>query len=264
MIDMTKLWRLPLQEYKGRTMGCAPGTHEAAVDLVLRHVGQRRGVLDLGARSGALLARLKDNGFSDLSAIDLDRHLFDLDDVALQIFDLNEEFASIFDRKFNLITCSEVMEHLDSPRSFAHNAHALLEDYGYLPITVPNIANWRGRIKFMLYGEHWGFGHKHHLNARHISPTTFEEITTTFEELGFRLVAETTAGDFDGPLRKAVTFPLRAALRMVGGRRCEGDSAVYLFAKDRPNEVLKRPTWYIEEWDASRAAVMTDREARAS
>ncbi len=250
---MTGFWRLPLQDYKGRTMGCAPGTHEAAVTLLLRHAGPSKGVLDLGARSGALLARLKDNGFSDLNAIDLDRHLFDLDDVELRIFDLNHDFSSIFDRKFHLITCSEVLEHLDSIRAFARCAHAMLEDDGFLLITVPNIANWRGRIKFMLYGEHWGFGRKHHINARHISPTTFEEITTTFEELGFRLVADTTAGDFDGPVKKAVNFPLRAALRVIGGRRCEGDCAIYLFARTAPNEALNRPTWYISEWDASRA-----------
>lgn len=249
-----RFWRTGLKSYKGRVMGCSPGTHEAAVELVLAHVPHRSGVVDLGARSGALLARLSDLGFRDLAAIDLDRHLFNLDEVVLKTFDLNDEFSKVFERRFYLVCSSEVVEHLDSIRHFVSEAWKMIESNGYLLITVPNIANWRGRIKFMLYGEHWGFGEKHHRNARHISPTTFEEMTTTMRELGFSLVAETTAGDFDAPLKRMLTWPVRGMIRLVGGRRAEGDCAIYLFRKTKPEAALARPTWYVEEWDKSRAA----------
>src|SRR5436305_5612857 len=99
-------------------MACAPGTHESALSTILKHVPHRAGVLDCGARYGALLARLKENGFSDLSAVDLDTHLFKLEGVPIRRLDLNADFAGQLDRRFKLITCSDVIEHLDSPRHF--------------------------------------------------------------------------------------------------------------------------------------------------
>src|SRR5438045_3196131 len=115
---MTGLWRRDLEFYKGMIVGCAPGTHTSAVELITRHLKACPGVLDCGARSGALLARLREAGFGDLNAIDLDVSELKIQDVPIRRIDLNTKFSALYERRFNLICCSDVLEHLDSPRNF--------------------------------------------------------------------------------------------------------------------------------------------------
>src|SRR5689334_21853999 len=115
------LWRRELETYKGLVVGCAPGTHAGALQLILKHVA---------AREGSLLARLRDAGFQDLNAVDLDVSLMKLPEVPVRRIDLNGPFARYYRRKFKLIVCTDVIEHLDSPRDFLRQAHELLEDDG--------------------------------------------------------------------------------------------------------------------------------------
>ena len=60
------------------------------------------------------------------------------------------------------MTATEVIEHLDSPRDFLKQIHAILDDDGWLAISLPNVASWQGRIKFLLKGELWGFGERNY------------------------------------------------------------------------------------------------------
>jgi SAM-dependent methyltransferase len=245
---MARLWRRDLEFYNGMIVGCAPGTHTAAVELIKRHVKARQGVLDCGARSGALLARLREAGFSDLHAIDLDVSELKLKDVPIRRIDLNTPFAKLYDRRFKLVCCSDVLEHLDSPRNFMQQAYELLDDDGFLCITVPNIAFWHGRVKFALKGEHWGFGERNYRLQRHISPMTYDAMRMTMAEMGFRLVDSITAGDFAGPLQKVALFPLALAFRLIGGPRAWGETSIYLGQKAPKDVELTKPEHY-SSWD---------------
>jgi SAM-dependent methyltransferase len=245
---MSKLWRRDLEFYKGMIVGCAPGTHTSAVELIARHVKAHTGVLDCGARSGSLLARLRDAGFTDLNAIDLDVSELKLAEVPIRRIDLNTKFARLYQRKFKLICCSDVLEHLDSPRNFLQQAYSLLEDDGYLCITIPNIAFWHGRVKFALKGEHWGFGERNYRLQRHISPMTYDAMRMTMLENGFRLVDAVTAGSFAGPLQKIALAPLAGMFRLIGGPRALGETSIYLAQKAPPDKELKRPEHY-HSWE---------------
>jgi SAM-dependent methyltransferase len=247
---MPHLWRRNLEFYKGMIVGCAPGTHTAAVALIVKNVKQRGGgVLDCGARSGSLLARLRESGFvADLNAIDLDVSELKLRDVPIRRIDLNTRFSALYDRTFHLICCSDVLEHLDSPRNFLQQAYRLLDDDGYLCITVPNIAFWHGRIKFAIKGEHWGFGERNYRLQRHISPMTFDAMRMTMAENGFRLVDSITAGSFAGPLQKILLAPLAGMFRLIGGKRALGETSIYLAQKAPPEVDLSRPIHY-RSWE---------------
>jgi SAM-dependent methyltransferase len=246
--DMGSLWRRNLEFYKGMIVGCAPGTHTSAVEIITKHLKLKAGVLDCGARSGALLARLRDAGFDDLNAIDLDVSELKLKDVPIRRIDLNTRFSALYDRKFNLVCCSDVLEHLDSPRNFFQQAYRLLADDGFLCITVPNIAFWHGRLKFAIKGEHWGFGERNYRLQRHISPMTFDAMRMTMAECGFRLVDSTTGGDFSGPLRKIVLAPVAGLFRLIGGPRALGETSIYLAQKAPPAVELTKPEHYTS-WD---------------
>jgi len=243
----------PNETFGGRNIGTAPGTHAAIVSMVSRHLTRRGAVLDIGAHSGALLSRLKDLGFSELTGTDLDITLFDVPGAEFKRLELNQSFASEFERKFQLVASTDVIEHLDSPRSFLQEVYSLLEDDGWLVISLPNVASWEGRITFFLFGELWQFREGNYRTQRHISPITSEQMVMMMQELGFEVVEMRAAGSFSTSLKKALTFPLWAFAGLLRGFPVFGSSAIFLARKVVPDADLKRPIHYRERWAKSQA-----------
>lgn len=216
--------------------------------MITRHVHERGAVLDLGTHSGALLLRLKTFGFTQLTGADLDPTRFDVPGADFKRIELNEPFASHFDRKFQLIVATEVIEHLDSPRLFLQEVHRLLEDDGWLAVSLPNVASWQGRIKFLLKGELWGFGERNYRTQRHISPITFEQMIMMMRELGFKITDKGTVGSFSTLPMKILTFPLWGPSILLGGASTLGETAIFLARKADPDVSLKMPTHYQKRW----------------
>ena len=188
-----------MESYDGRHIGCAPGTHAAVADAVARATPSREGVLDIGAHSGALLARFRSAGFSDLVGVDLDPTRFDLEDASFHRFELNEDFSHLLDRGFSVVTATDVIEHLDNPRHFVSQVRKLLKPEGIFALSFPNVGFWEGRVKFLLKGELWGFGERNYRKQRHISPMTHDQSRLMFKELGFEVVSLFAADSFSTP-----------------------------------------------------------------
>jgi hypothetical protein len=145
------------------------------------------------------------------------------------------------------VTATEVIEHLDSPREFLKEVHKLLEEDGWLALSLPNVASWQGRIKFLLKGELWGFGERNYRTQRHISPITSEQMAMMLDELGFKLVANAAAGSFSTPLFDVLTSPVWVPARLLGGNAI-GESAIFLAQRSRPNAELAMPVHYRDRW----------------
>jgi SAM-dependent methyltransferase len=227
------LWRKQPGDYNGLRMRCAPGTHETVMQLVYGNM-KPGPVLDVAAGSGALLARLKDNGFTDLTAIELDAAKFEMPGITPLAIDLNAPFAKKFDRKFNLITAVEIIEHLDSPRQFLSELRELLTDDGVLIFTTPNIAEWMGRIRFLLTGTLRNFDDGAYEFNHHVSPLPAVQLWHLLEEVGLRVVMNVTAGSFFGPLKMGAFSPLWLPFRLFGGKSTMGDVCVYATMRDEP------------------------------
>jgi SAM-dependent methyltransferase len=207
------------------------------VKLLVRHVSARPGVLDLGSGSGAMLARVRDEGFSDLHGVERDLEAFGVpetpapDGVNFLELDLNDGFASHFERTFALVMSSEVIEHLDSPRGFLTQVFELVEPGGHLLLTTPNVANWVGRLRFLVLGELRWFDESSYRRIRHISPLPDTPLRGMLEETGFELVGTDCAGSFMGPLQVLVTAPLSLPFLALFGKRVWGDCNIYLARK---------------------------------
>jgi SAM-dependent methyltransferase len=204
--------------------------------------------MDIGAHAGALLLRLSDAGFSDLAGTDLDPTRFDVPGASFKVLELNQPFSHQFDRRFKVITCTDVIEHLESPRNFLSEARNLLEDDGYLAISLPNVAFWEGRLKFLWKGELWGFGERNYRVQRHISPSTFSQMIMMMNEVGLEVVEYGTGGSFATGLKWIATLPLWGPLRLIGGPHCLGESAVFLAKRAEPDAELKAPLHYRDRW----------------
>lgn len=224
----------PASEYGGLAVRCAPGTHEAVAAMLTRRSLATGSVLDLAAGTGALLARLRDAGFTDLHGVELDVPVFGLAGVTPIALDLNTPFAAAFPRQFDVITAVEIIEHLNCPRYFLAEIWKLLEPDGYLILSTPNITHWVGRLSFLLRGELRYFKERDYHHQRHISPINYTHLRLMLKEIGFRVVDFGTAGSFYGPLKRLVAAPAAALFRMLG-RTTSGDTIIFLAQKSEPD-----------------------------
>ena len=124
----------------------------------------------------------------------------------------------------------------------------LLDENGFVAISLPNVAFFEGRIKFLLHGELWGFGGGNYLAQRHISPVTKEQMILMMQEIGLRVVEFRTAGSFATLLRWVLLSPIWLPIRLVGGPSALGESAIFLAQKSEPDPELKKPTDYRLRW----------------
>jgi SAM-dependent methyltransferase len=249
---LAELWRRELERYDGLLMRCAPGTHEAAIKLLLKHVAAGRpAALDVASGSGALLARLRDHGFADLDAIEIDRKGFGFPGIEPKSLDLNGPFASRIERRYGLITALEILEHLDCPRHFLGELHALLEPGGWLLLSTPNTSNWTGRLRFLLSGELRQFQEHDYHYQRHISPTTDVQLRLMLREIGFDVIDRVVAGSFFGPLKKALLSPIFAMTRLMWGPIAGDDVRIYLARRTEPDRTSPgASSFYFEKTQA--------------
>jgi SAM-dependent methyltransferase len=104
--------------------------------------------------------------------------------------DLNEEFATRFgENRFDVVTCIEVIEHVENPRHLLRNARRLLSPGGILLMTTPNIESTAGRLRFLWTGELRHFGRDPAFNEpTHITPIHTLMLERALEDVGLRVV----------------------------------------------------------------------------
>jgi len=100
--------------------------------------------LDVGCREGYQSKFLESRGYATTS-IDIEK-IYE----KCVVMDANKPLP-FDDQSFDLIWCSEVIEHLDNPDLFASEARRLLKPEGQLLLTTPNSKFWLYKI-FAVFG----------------------------------------------------------------------------------------------------------------
>jgi SAM-dependent methyltransferase len=105
--------------------------------------------------------------------------LFGRKDVPIDQMDLYREYLPYANDSFDIITCSEVMEHLENYRRLFREIHRVLKPGGLLIVTMPNVLNRKSRLRYLGSGFYNLFGplpvkneKKYSLGA-HITPIPF-------------------------------------------------------------------------------------------
>ena len=112
--------------YKGLQIHATGKLHQIAIKILQSLDLERKECLDLGAGSGAYSLRLKDNGF-EVESLELEPLSLRECDIIIHQVDLNSNFSKILkDKKFNVITALEVIEHLENPFHFFREVRTLL------------------------------------------------------------------------------------------------------------------------------------------
>lgn len=142
------------------------------------HAGK---VLDIGCASGFFLEVARDAGWdvygvelSDFAAALAQKKFGD------RIFAGTLEDAKYPDSSFDLVTLSDLLEHVPVLDAFIKQVKRILKSGGHLMIVTPNVAGLSARIM----GKHWIHYKTEHLY--YFSPRTLRQL---FERHGFEIVS---------------------------------------------------------------------------
>jgi len=114
-------------------------------------------VLDVGCGHGIVLFNLKDK-FKELYGIELSKARVETARKTLagyntHIVEGNIELGTPFDEAyFDVVICSDVIEHVIDVKAAFWEMHRLLRKGGSLVLNTPNVARWKGRLT-LLFGK---------------------------------------------------------------------------------------------------------------
>lgn len=148
--------------------------------------------LDIGSGHGALIALLRSRFDIQSSACDYTETLMELEDVCVKVSDLSNQGLPFGNASFELVTCTEVVEHLEHYRRTLREMHRVLKPGGTLVLSTPNILNLTSRIRFLIFGFYNLFGPLHvseselHNTGGHINPVSYFYLTHSLLDAGFK------------------------------------------------------------------------------
>lgn len=212
-----------------RTVG---GLHDYLLDTVLReYVQEGMRVVDLGAGSGSLATRLRDELRASVEAVEVDADFFAAD-VPLYQLDLNRhDLAQALPGPFDCVIAVEVIEHVESPIGFLRAICQSLKPDGHAILTTPNVDNAPARLKFLLTDRVRMMDETG--DPTHISPIFWELFARQYLPLsGLHLVRHLTYPR-DGYLvtRPSYAWMLKMLARILPGYAPYGDNHVIVLAR---------------------------------
>jgi 2-polyprenyl-3-methyl-5-hydroxy-6-metoxy-1,4-benzoquinol methylase len=128
------------------------GLHLSLAEMISSRFDKHANILDIGAGAGAWLERLGVAGFENLYGIDKDPDRFQASKGQFTAVNLDYEDSILDGKTFQLITCIEVIEHLENPGRLFYNVLKLLEPDGYFLLTTPNLHSVVCRLRLLLTG----------------------------------------------------------------------------------------------------------------
>lgn len=147
--------------------------------------------LDIGSGHGELITQVCAEFTVRSHACDYTDELIHIPGQSVDIVDLNKQALPYEDNFFDLITCTEVIEHLEHYRETLREIFRVLKSGGLLVLSTPNILNIKSRLRFFYFGFWNLFGPLHVRDSRkystggHINPVSYFYLAHALSEMGF-------------------------------------------------------------------------------
>jgi SAM-dependent methyltransferase len=146
--------------------------------------------LDVGSGGGQLLRLIASHYPVTSFACDRTDQLMETPNQKVQIADLNHEPLPYEANQFSLVTCVEIIEHIENFRSLVREMCRVLKPGGLIVISTPNILNIRSRLRFFSSGFYNLFGpltndQPQHTAVGHITPVNWFYLAHALFGAGF-------------------------------------------------------------------------------
>ncbi len=198
--------------------------HKKALELVLSEprCHQWKHHLDIGAGHGGLIKRVKAALKVQSSVCDYTDALMKLPDQKVDIANLNVEPLPYPDATFDLVTATEVIEHLEDYRQVLREIYRVLKPGGVCILSTPNILNLNSRLRFLWFGFWNLFGPLPVKNSAlystggHINPVSWFYVAHSLLDAGFADVSpHIDHRQRSGMAKLVFWYPL---IMLMGGR----------------------------------------------
>jgi 2-polyprenyl-3-methyl-5-hydroxy-6-metoxy-1,4-benzoquinol methylase len=164
----------------------------AAINMIkLKHNLFPAEHLDIGSGGGNLILELRKKYDVKSSACDYTSELMELDDITVSVANLNFEKLPFPDQSFDIVTITEVVEHLEHFRETLAETFRVLKPGGTCVVTTPNILSLKSRIRFLIFGFYNLFGPLHfkesnlHSAGGHITPISLFYLVHALVDAGY-------------------------------------------------------------------------------
>jgi SAM-dependent methyltransferase len=166
--------------------------YEAVIRICKRRLPYPGGThLDIGAGRGELIRKLGEAISPKSFACDFHTDRFAAGNMPCAKVNLNLEPLPYPDAGFELVTCSEVVEHLENYRALLREAYRVAKPGGLLIVTTPNVLNVNSRVRYLWSGFANLFGplpvrnDKLYSTGGHISPIAYFYLAHALLDAGF-------------------------------------------------------------------------------
>ena len=168
--------------------------HNKVIELLLENSSSNENIihLDIGSGTGDLIKLIQTNIPNAKSeAVDYTDELMQNPNVKVAISDLNIDVLPFPDNKFDVITCTEVLEHLENFRLILRESFRTLKPGGISIFTTPNVLNLNSRLRYFNFGFHTLFGplkvnrEETFSTGGHITPVQFFYLAHSLLEAGY-------------------------------------------------------------------------------
>lgn len=180
-----------------------------------RHETRELQHLDIGSGSGDLVENLKKYLKTSASCCDYTDRLMKLPNQKVEIINLNKEKELPYHSdKFDIVTLTEVIEHLEDFRAILREVYRVLKHGGICVLSTPNILNLISRFRNLWFGFAHLMGPLPVSNraieslSGHINPISLFYIIHALYEIGFCEIDFTIDKYQRSGIGKAVIFLL--------------------------------------------------------
>lgn len=147
-------------------------------------------ILDVGCGAGRIASILKEGGYVTIDGVDVlpEEKVTGAIDHYWRINLDAGEWGSNLGRKYDLIICSDVLEHLENPASTLRQMSNLLIDTGEILISIPNAFNVMERCRILLTGNSGRYAVEKRGECGHIAMFTDNIMTSLLERADLGIV----------------------------------------------------------------------------
>lgn len=180
------------RSYKDIPINTSENTHETVFKLI--NASKDSAVADIPSGQGAFVLRLKDSGYQNVWALDI-QNIMRFPHEQFAIGDMTKSFG-LKDESLQSLISIDGIEHIHEQNIFVQEVYRVLKPGGEFIISTPNISSIRSRLKWFLTGHHHKCDSPLDENnpnpLHHISMISYPELRYLLHTHGFRIQLVTT------------------------------------------------------------------------